>query len=265
MKNLALAKLQAHAVLLTGPDQDYKLAIVLEHSQWLLCSNPSNSACGVCKSCCLVKAGTHPDLYIITPAADSNSILVDQIRELNNFIIGQPQFGKLKIVILYPAESLNNQAANALLKNLEEPGDNTKLFLLAAHQDLLLKTITSRCQILNLGSSNKQIYDNTEILTQMRTDLSVLLIKKNLTSVQLVEKWVKQWPNQVLYCFELLLAELITAKYTQEPREQGPLIGLISSEQLWSMLDQVRQARNWLNTGQRPNLQLILDSIFLEI
>ncbi|WP_448585876.1 AAA family ATPase [Thermaurantiacus sp.] len=95
----------------------------------------------------LVRAGTHPDLRIVAPEGRT-VIVVDQVRALAGFLAALPAFGAFRIVIVDAADDLNPNAANALLKMLEEPGART-LFLLVAHAPLrLLPTVRSRCRTL---------------------------------------------------------------------------------------------------------------------
>lgn len=283
MKDLALAKLQAlntnaslpHAWLFTGPDTNYKLQIANTFSQWLLCTNrQGNIACGTCKSCQLFSAGTHTDFCVITPQEDSTTIVIDDVRRLNDFITGKPQFSSKKIVLLYPAEKMNKQAANALLKNLEEPGPDTVLLLLSQHQDLLLKTIVSRCQMLPFAATNSAVNIDPQVIAQLVKDLIAVWVNKTVTPIQLVEQWVKQWPHEVLYCLELVLCDAMVCKYTQDANllrypalqaEQAVLVNAIPESKLWAVVDSVQQARTWVGRGHKPNLQLILENIVLQI
>lgn len=282
MKNLALAKLQhlslqdslAHAWLFVGAQREHKLQLVTEFCRWLLCTaRQGANSCGKCKSCHLYSAGTHPDFCQITPQEDKATILIDDIRVLNNFISGKPQFGMQKVVLISAAEKMNKQAANALLKSLEEPGPNIALFLLAPHADLLLDTIVSRCQVLNLLADSASEVQATDAVGLILQDLHNLWVTRLLTTVELSERWVKQWPNEVLYWFELVLSDLLLCRYTQDPtflkyaalyNEQAALNSRIQVSRLLNMLQQVQQARYWFGTGHKPNLQLVLENIILE-
>lgn len=277
MKNLALAKLQSlalantlpHAWLFTGAADDVKLDVAKEFSKWLLCTNKLQVACDVCKSCHLFTAQTHPDFCEITKQTDKSSILIDDVRILPDFIVGKPQFSSHKIVLLHPADAMQKQAANSILKNLEEPTGNTIFILLAKHTQLLLKTIVSRCQALNFNvPNNESIAPNSDI-AKMTTDLAALWVYKSVTVVQIVEQWSKQWPNEVLYWFELVLADLIRFKYTRENTESTVVIAsldkVLAANRLWKMLERLRQARYWYGTNHNPNLQLILEDLLLTV
>ncbi|MGX9459658.1 DNA polymerase III subunit delta' [Shewanella sp. A14] len=123
-----------------------KLAKAAAHT--VLCQHlTSVGACGQCKSCLLLAAGNHPDLYVIEP--DGNQIKVDQIRQLCQALTQTAQQHGARVAIILNAERLNLAAANALLKTLEEPGDDVVLILQTNTSAQLLATITSRCQMLN--------------------------------------------------------------------------------------------------------------------
>jgi DNA polymerase-3 subunit delta' len=92
----------------------------------------------------------HPDLYLLKAEEDKRTISVDQVREITSALTLKPLLAGLKVVVVERAESMTTEAANALLKSLEEPTPNTFLFLLAERPGRLLATIRSRCQQLAL-------------------------------------------------------------------------------------------------------------------
>jgi DNA polymerase-3 subunit delta' len=146
-----------HALLVSGTAGIGKAAFASALAQYLLCQNPrEDEACGACKSCLLLRAGSHPDLMRLEPETDAKTektskvIKVDQVRELVEFGTKSAQLGGYRVVIVTPAHVLNVQAANALLKTLEEPGRDTLFLLLTDSPLSLLPTIRSRCQQLAL-------------------------------------------------------------------------------------------------------------------
>ncbi|MGH7273616.1 MAG: ATP-binding protein [Nitrospiria bacterium] len=104
----------------------------------------AEEACGQCLSCRTIEAETHPDLIMLVP--DGNVTKIDQIRQLQEQMHLKPIAGLYRFVILDEAESMNDQAANALLKGLEEPPDQTVLILITHRPHALLGTVVSRCQ-----------------------------------------------------------------------------------------------------------------------
>ena len=139
-----------HGLLLTGPEGVGKSRFALAMAHRLLCLNPSQEqACGACKGCQLNRAGSHPDLYLAEPEAEGKIIRVDQIRAVVEVVAKTSQLGGYRVVVLCPAEAMNVNAANALLKSLEEPGAETVLILVSHQSSGVLPTIRSRCQVLS--------------------------------------------------------------------------------------------------------------------
>ena len=144
---------------------ELELAINFAHA--LLCQQPQSSgaACGACPACHWLSQGAHPDFRLVQPDAislageetetgkkPSKQISVEQIRELADFLSLSAHQGGKRIIIIHPAEAMNHNAANALLKSLEEP-PRDMLFILVTHKaQQLLPTILSRCVAFNLTS-----------------------------------------------------------------------------------------------------------------
>ncbi|SDW84110.1 DNA polymerase III subunit delta' [Nitrosomonas oligotropha] len=165
---------QGRALLLKGKKGTGKYEFARQLAKSLLCAAPAaeQKACGACLSCGWFEQSSHPNFYQVMPEAllaNSNSsaekedseeksggaapkksasqqIGVEQIRKLTDFVYMSGHQNGLKIILIYPAETMNSAAANALLKKLEEPPEQV-LFLLVTHQaQRLLPTIRSRCQ-----------------------------------------------------------------------------------------------------------------------
>ncbi|WP_447750838.1 DNA polymerase III subunit delta' [Pseudomonas nicosulfuronedens] len=136
----------AHAYLLHGPAGIGKRVLAENLVHLLLCQRPEGgTACGQCKACHLLAAGTHPDYFLLEPEEPEKPIRVDQVRELVGFVVQTAQLGGRKVVLLEPAEAMNLNAANALLKSLEEPSGDTVLLLISHQPSRLLPTVKSRC------------------------------------------------------------------------------------------------------------------------
>ena len=140
-----------HALLLHGAEGLGKRAFAWRLAQVLLCAAPEAGAvaCGSCSSCRRFAAGTHPDLLQVRPPEDSVTIAVDQIREMRSFVALKPHAGARKLVLLDPAEAMNLNAANALLKILEEPPASSLLLLITPRSARLPATIRSRCALVS--------------------------------------------------------------------------------------------------------------------
>jgi len=164
-----------HALLFAGPKGLGKNAFAAWLAQFLLCANSSDNgkACGHCQGCRLFAAGSHPDLHVVQPEAvyktsdtllaqyalryspadkskeskDSTMIRIDQIRSLIEAAQTRPQIGACTIMLLSPADTMNTNAANSLLKLLEEPPPDSYLILVADRPARLPATIRSRCTL----------------------------------------------------------------------------------------------------------------------
>jgi DNA polymerase-3 subunit delta' len=140
-----------HALLITGEEGIGKKAFAQKLLKSLLCFKPiNNQPCHQCNGCKTYESGSNPDFMAIQIAEDKKQISVDQIRELSKFITLSRSFEAYRVILLQPVEAMNNNAANSLLKSLEEPADNTIIILLATYLNQLLPTIKSRCQLLTL-------------------------------------------------------------------------------------------------------------------
>lgn len=144
----------AHAYLLIGPGHVGKGTLAINLAQALNCDGPE-PPCGQCHSCQRIREGKHAD--VTTTGLDSGTeIGIDDIRGLQRLANLPPYEGKCKVFIIDGAEYLSVEAANALLKILEEPPPRVVWLLLAAEEERLLPTITSRCQRLELRAVSSE-------------------------------------------------------------------------------------------------------------
>ena len=145
----------AHALLLQGQAGLGKAALADWIARLALCQTPGAAPCGVCTSCRLHEAGTHPDLRRVGIAEDKTLIAVDDIRELIASLTLKSYRGGRKVAIIDPADAMNASGANALLKTLEEPSAGTLLLLTVARPERLPATIASRCQRIKLAPPDR--------------------------------------------------------------------------------------------------------------
>jgi DNA polymerase-3 subunit delta' len=142
-----------HAVMLETPS-DYQMENLARYlSMLLLCDQLQDlSLCGTCEACRMMSAGTYADFKLVTLEADvktkktSKNIKIDQVRNLIHEIFLTRKYDRLKIAVIYPAESMNKASANALLKTLEEPADDVLLLLITRNPGRIPVTLRSRCQ-----------------------------------------------------------------------------------------------------------------------
>jgi DNA polymerase III subunit delta' len=150
LASMQLQQRLPHGFLLAGPPGAGQAELGAWLAARLLCRRPAADACGKCADCRLVLAGNHPDLRWVGVLAEKKEISIDQMRELSAALALHSYRGGAKVAVIAPAEAMNAKAFNALLKTLEEPGDDTYLVLAASRVDRLPKTVASRCMRLRL-------------------------------------------------------------------------------------------------------------------
>jgi DNA polymerase-3 subunit delta' len=135
-----------HALLLHGAAGLGKSVFARWLARLALCDSPRSPAapCETCASCKLTRAGTHPDFLLIEPIEDKRTISVDQIRAASEKIALTSYRGGRKVAIVAPADLMTVNAANSLLKTLEEPPDSSLLVLVTSSPGRLPATIRSR-------------------------------------------------------------------------------------------------------------------------
>ena len=176
-----------HALLFHGPEGVGKATTAGTFGAALVCANTLDGACRSCACCSLIDAGNHPDFLrvgrltrkeiekkersrLTTQDPDAaegdlgSQILVDQIRSLTSLVGLRPRQGRRRVFIVDPADRMNREAQNSLLKTLEEPPDHSTLFLVSSRPHLLLPTVRSRC--FAVGFSVMRTDELTDLLEQ---------------------------------------------------------------------------------------------------
>ncbi|MDX2218732.1 MAG: DNA polymerase III subunit delta' [Burkholderiales bacterium] len=171
-----------HALLLTGREGFGKVEFARALAQSMLCEQPAQGglACGACPACGWFAEGNHPDYREVLPdsmveddaeveadgttkSADakpekkSAQITIEQIRNLQQFITLSTHRAGWRVLVLHPAEAMNPQAANALLKTLEEPTANTLMLLVTDQAGRLMPTVRSRCQVVTVPGCEPEV------------------------------------------------------------------------------------------------------------
>lgn len=152
-----------HALLLGGPAGLGKRAFAEAFVRARLCEWPQDGfACGSCRTCAFMQAGTHPDRILVTLVPNEKTgkmrseIIVEQIRALSARLAMSSQLGGWQIVVIDPADAMNASSANALLKTLEEPNASSLILLIADQPWRLPATIRSRCQRVDFPAPSRE-------------------------------------------------------------------------------------------------------------
>ncbi|MFW6273561.1 MAG: DNA polymerase III subunit delta' [Halanaerobium sp.] len=146
----------SHAYLFSGQNGIGKFKLAFEFSKAVFCKELELDSCGSCINCRKMLHKNHPDFKKIAILEDKNAISIDQIRELKKEIAYKPYESDRKIYIIENAEEMTKEAANSLLKTLEEPPSFATIILLAEDTGKMLPTIISRCQQIKLKDLRKE-------------------------------------------------------------------------------------------------------------
>jgi len=272
-----------HAILLTGAAGIGKLHFALVFVQRLFCKQATGlSPCGECEACHLFKAGTHPDLKRIALLEGKQSIAVDQIRDLVAYVSLTPHSAAKKVAVIEQAELLNVNAANSLLKTLEEPPDSSMLILVTHRPDLLLPTIRSRCQTMLFATpdsaqasrwlSNELQTDEVEVLLALAggAPLKALVYAKNnvlekrtlffaelnqlssgkKTPIEVAKNWFKNDLDLTVDCLTSWVCDMIRLKAINSENDKAIESDLLSNPDLTKALTEM---------AKLPSLKNLLD------
>ena len=244
--------------------------------------------CGQCKSCRLQASGSHPDLYRLVPEGAAQIVKVDQIRALVSSMSRTPQISACKVALIYPAHRMNNNAANALLKLLEEPPGESLIILGTERPQLLPATIRSRCSMLKLRSPTAT--ETRAFLLSLNLDEAS--IEQGLDSLGLKPFSIQESINSgSLQEYHQLAEQIERLEAGQETpstlarqnkgmnpermlnylikqvvlrRRSGKRVSMQQYLEFEAIYEAVTQARRALDAGVNPNMDLLLESIFID-
>jgi len=171
-----------HALLLSGSAGMGKSHFAQMLITSLLCQNRGEhlQSCGECHSCRLYSSGNHPDFVQLAPEEPGKQIGIDRVRSLGPFVSLKPQTSEHKCILVEAAHMMNNNAANAFLKTLEEPNEKTHLILVTDQPTKLLPTIRSRCQVIQFAPEYTET--STQWVEQTLSSLNIV----NFNAQQLI-------------------------------------------------------------------------------
>lgn len=291
------------ALLITGNAGLGKQTLARHFAQSLLCTERlDGDFCGNCQSCILFCANTHPDFYLLSPEEEGKNITVAQIRNLTQKLTLKPQHKGQRTIILHPADKLNNAAANAFLKYLEEPGIRTSILLISDKPTLLPATVRSRCQKMFIATPSAASscewlakhavanplalslakgapllawqFSKNELLP-LRTsclDSWLQLANGKIGVVAVSDKWAKLEKNQlefVLFCLITCLSDMVKLKHNQRQLDNPDYAQALAQAATPKSLQKLYHYYDFLllcqkRLAQQLNKQLLLEELLLE-
>ncbi|MDX1734194.1 MAG: DNA polymerase III subunit delta' [Halioglobus sp.] len=275
-----------HALLLAGAPGTGKARFAMALARLLLCEKPeAGTNCGHCHACELSAAGNHGDLRWLQPEDNSRIIKVDQAREAIAFSQGTAVFGRCKVVVFTPADRMNLNAYNALLKSLEEPAADTYLVLACDSLHGVPATIRSRCQLRRLETPGvQQSIDWLQGITgdaQLSEQLLALADQRPLLAGELYRSDTAQEyaaqraalcalftgevdPASIWDHFAELEADAFLALVCTELRQQLRRSGVeqlrsAPGREAFNLLDRATELQRAVTAGANPGRQLLTD------
>lgn len=195
---------KANALLLSGRSGVGKNVLLRLMAQAFLCEQPSHAEpCSECRACQLHQATQHPDYLEIAPEPTKH-IIIDQVRTITEYTIRKSTHGGVRVIAILSAEMLNENAANALLKILEEPLENCFFLLTTNAYYRLLPTIISRTQRIMVPSPTENDLHNwiMQQTTDMNDDVRAMTIDASHNSMQALRTFCTNMQYQRLTeCF----------------------------------------------------------------
>ncbi len=256
-----------HALLLQALPGMGGEALIYALCRYLMCRQPQgNKSCGQCHSCQLMQAGTHPDYYTLAPEKGKNALGIDAVRDVSEKLYERSRLGGAKVVWISDAALLTDAAANALLKTLEEPPENTWFFLACQEPARLLATLRSRCRLHHLAPPSEPYglaWLEREVTMPQEALLSALRLSANAPAAALDLLQESHWASrqQLIQTLADVLSRgdwlallpilnheqaavrlhwLASLLLDAQKRQQG--ITLVSNPDAWTLVNQLAQA-----------------------
>ncbi len=188
----------AQAYLLAGREGIGKRALAMEMAKTLVCHKAKDESCGACQACGQVDRLTHPDVHVVASVEGNEAIKIQDIRTIIERVSLRPFSGRVQAAVILGAEKLTEEAANSLLKSLEEPNSYTRFLLTTGHLGQCLPTIVSRCQVIRCTAPDGDERQEMSELHRGQLERSALewvstsLPEKRQDVIQLVDAMVQR-------------------------------------------------------------------------
>ena len=263
----------AHAYLIETNNQEKATEDILELIKYLNCPENFENSCTKCNLCNLTNKLNLPSLKIIDP--DGTSIKKSQIETLKNEFSTIPVFSKYNVYIIRSVEKMNASSANAMLKFIEEPTPGILGFFITNNKDIILDTIKSRCQIINLNYEGNTILEKLNIdqskyeeykeeIAKYLQDVDKSIVINNKKTILTKFPDRKDIENMMKILFDIYYNKFlkeIGKKYDEE------LINIYKEDENLSIINKKIQIINNIltNLSYNVNMELILDKFVIEM
>ena len=232
LKNKLESNQLSHAYLFSGANGIGKKSFAKEFIKLINCQTAQtdkkiNITCQKCFSCLAIEKGNFPDFITLSEAnkkdeifGDGGEIKISQIRDVQSFLSYKSYYGSFKTVIVDDAEKMTQDAQNCFLKSLEEPKGKTLIILISSKPDLLLSTITSRCQTIkffkpkNLPINSEKVERENKILADLLPVINSTLAEKFKYTKAI--DFEKQRLGDILDVLQNYYREILLADYSQK-------------------------------------------------
>lgn len=225
--DLAIPQPLSHAYIITGGNGASRRAFARRLTAAYLCEH-GPLPCGACRHCKKAAADIHPDVSLISLLEDKREIVVGQARALRSDVFVQPNEAERKVYLIDPADTMNDESQNALLKVLEDGPDYAAFLLLCANAGQLLSTIRSRCETLTLPPEEEAV---DPVLAQRAEELAKHLLDSDETALWafLCALEREKWKTRELQSLFLLTEEALRPFLHAHPRRCAELLKLLRS------------------------------------